>query len=106
MKENPCTGCNSKKTKRKAPCCWENELEVTGNQYATHFSGQEGVIFLSSRYDEWSGQDIVTLRNNGACPKLDQETGLCSIQDDKPESCTYMQALVHPLCCKAPDGRQ
>lgn len=101
---NLCSGCISRG--RKGPCCWANHLDLTLQEYNQHFVGQIGVVIVRRWYDELYGQDMIRIHNPEACPKLDTDTGMCTIHDNKPDCCTNMTAGRHPLCCKAPDGRQ
>jgi len=41
----------------------------------------------------------------GACPMLDQSTGQCLIQEDKPLVCRSTQPKEFAACAKAPGGR-
>lgn len=105
LKDNPCFGCQSSVSERRAPCCHDNMLRLSVSEYNAHFKGKPNVIFIQYSDDQWMGEGVI-IQNTGSCMNLDQQSGLCNIENNKPLSCRDMEPEEHPLCRKTPGGRQ
>lgn len=78
---------------------------VSNREYHQHFKGKPGVVFIAYINDRWMGERV-KISYDDACPNLDVK-GLCRIHNgNEPTACQDTTALVSPLCCKTPGGRQ
>jgi hypothetical protein len=105
--ENPCFSCTIRLPtgeERKSPCCWYVSLELTAKEKMVHFPNRVShqSEFLRGEYEDRNAEVIY---NVGPCPKLDQQTGKCLIEDDKIRNCRATEPMQFELCAKAPDGR-
>jgi Fe-S-cluster containining protein len=97
--KNPCFGCEglSHGERIKAPCCHNPSiLQLDEAEYLKHFLE----FYLKSEVDcdESVDREKSDLENGHfslvyflylleACPHLNEESGKCKIQDDKPKCC-------------------
>lgn len=106
---NPCFGCAVKVPggeTRKAPCCWGIELVIPTRREGEFVNDEiSNTRVVRRTTDHWMGEES-HVEIDGPCPKLDTQTGACTIHDDRPMACKDTEALIDvALCAQAPDGR-
>lgn len=106
--ENPCFGCAVKFPDGvvRAPCCWDlDELTVSYAKYQAYFADKPNVKIVKYIQHRWMGEEVV-ISMAGPCVNLNEQTGVCLIETDKPLACIDLYPHIDPLCVRTPTHPQ
>ena len=79
---------------------------MTQKEYSElNFADSPNVRFLGYGTDPRNPDISLEVAIDGACPNLDEKTGQCLVQEEKPLTCRSLAPKTFHLCAKAPGGR-
>ena len=107
--ENPCNDCRVKLPISgivRAPCCWSIWLGLTSKEFSElNFADSPNVKLLGTGSSSISPEISIEVAIEGACPNLNEKTGQCLVQDEKPLICRTVAPKTFHICAKAAGGR-
>lgn len=102
-KENPCHGCKTHRFNReiRAACCHApTKIRVSSEEYVRLFleAYRANLIEVEETFDYKKNEMFFIIYLLAACPHLDEEEGVCLVQDTKPKACADSEPGEFVFC--------